>query len=82
MSEENIRKHVVDNHVEVPEEVVEIDFKPRLLRMIYNQPTILYYILEVLFEILETRELLSEEEAKSLISEAMRRWRDEGGEIK
>ncbi len=70
-----------ESGVEVPEEVEEIDFKPRLLRMIYNQPTILYYIFEVLFEILETRELLSEEEAKALISEAMRRWRDEGGEI-
>ena len=68
--------------VEGGEEEEEINLKPRLLRMIYNQPTILYYILEVLFEILETRELLSEEESKAMISEAMKRWRDEGGEVR
>lgn len=68
------------------EEVVEDeanieDLKPRLLRMIYNQPTILFYFFEVLFELLENREVMNEEEAKALINEALIRWRDEGGEI-
>jgi len=67
---------------EIVEDEVEIeDLRPHLLRMIYNQPTILFYVLEVLFELLETREVMSEEEAKALISEALKRWRDEGGEI-
>ena len=63
------------------EKVSAEDLKYRLLRMIYNQPTILFYILEVLFELLEAREVMNEGEAKALISEAVKRWRDEGGEL-
>ncbi len=67
---------------EVSEDEVDIeDLRPQLIRMIYNQPTILFYILEVLFELLEAREVMSKEEAKVLITEALKRWRDEGGEI-
>ena len=63
------------------EEEEKIDFKPRLLIMIYNQPTILFYIFEVLFELLEARGIMNEEEAEALISEAMKRWRDGGGQV-
>lgn len=67
---------------EVTEDEIDIeDLRPQLIRMIYNQPTILFYILEVLFELLEAREVMSKEEAKALITEALKRWRDEGGEI-
>ena len=59
----------------------KVDFKPRLLIMIYNQPTILYYIFEVLFELLEARGIMNEEEAEALISEAVKRWRDGGGQV-
>ena len=73
-----------DPNVEMPEEetgeVEEIDFKPRLIRMIYNQPTILYYLFEVLFELLEARGVMKEGDADAVIREAVKRWRDEGGE--
>ncbi len=65
---------------EVVEDEIE-DLKFHLLRMIYNQPTILFYVFEVLFELLEVREVMKEGEAKALITEALKRWRDEGGEI-
>lgn len=68
---------------EVEEDEIDIeDLKSHLLRMIYNQPTILFYVLEVLFELLEARGVMNEGEIKVLIIEALKRWRDEGGEDK
>lgn len=67
-------EEVIENEADIE------DLKPRLLRMIYNQPTILFYFFEVLFELLENREVMNEEEAQALINEALIRWRDEGGE--
>lgn len=69
-------EEVVENEVGIE------DLRPHLLRMIHNQPTILFYVFEVLFELLEAREVMNEEEAKALITEALKRWRDEGGEVK
>lgn len=68
-------EEVVENETDIK------DLKFHLLRMIYNQPTILFYVFEVLFELLEVRGVMNEEEAKALITEALKRWRDEGGEI-
>lgn len=55
------------------------DLKPQLHRMIYNQPTILLYMLEILFELLESRGVMRPGEAETLMREALRRWRDERG---
>lgn len=55
------------------------DFKPQLYRMVYNQPTVLLHILEILFELLESRGVMRPGEAETLMREALRRWRDERG---
>ena len=60
-------------------EVLLEDLKPQLYRMIYNQPTILFSILEVLFELLENRGVMRPGEADILIREGIRRWTDEVG---
>lgn len=53
------------------------DFRPQLYRMIYNQPTIVFHMLETLFELLESRDVMHPGEAEVLMREALRRWRDE-----
>lgn len=66
---------------EEEDEVSAEDLKLRLIRMIYNQPDILFHIFEVLFELLEARGVMNEGEAEVLISEAVKRWRGESEEI-
>lgn len=51
--------------------------RPRLYRMVYNQPTILFHMLETLFELLEARGVMRPGEAEAVIREGLRRWRDE-----
>lgn len=55
------------------------ELKPRLYRLVYNQPTILLSILEVIFDFLIDREIITREEADAIIKEGLRRWRDEIG---
>lgn len=61
----------------VDEEVVLEDLRPQLYRMIYNQPTILFSIFEVLCELLESRGVMRPGEREALITEGIRRWRDD-----
>lgn len=80
MSEEEESVEAVEEEGEASEEEVEEvlleDLMPQLYRMIYNQPTILFSILEVLFELLENRGVMRPGEAEILIREGIRRWRD------
>lgn len=55
------------------------ELKSRLYRLVYNQPTILLSILEVIFDFLIDREIMTREEADAIIKEGLRRWRDEIG---
>ena len=64
---------------EQPEEEEEIsleELKPKLYRMVYDNPTILLGMLEVLFDLLEAREVMQPGEADTIITEGLRRWRD------
>jgi len=54
------------------------ELKPRLYRLVYNQPTILLSILEVVFEFLTDREIMTGEEADAIIREGLRRWSEIG----
>jgi len=55
------------------------DLKPKLYRLVYNQPTVLLTIFEVLFDFLIDREVMTKEERDMIIKEGLRRWRDEIG---
>ena len=59
------------------EEVRLDDLRPQLYRMIYNQPTILFSIFEVMCELLESRGVMRPGEREAIIREGIRRWRDE-----
>ncbi len=61
----------------VDEEVLLEDLRPQLYRMIYNQPTILFSIFEVLCDLLESRGVMRPGEREEIISEGIRKWRDE-----
>jgi len=66
----------------VEEEVEEVlleDLRPELFRMIYNQPTVLFSMFEVLCELLEARGVMRPGEKDTVIREGIRRWRDEVG---
>ena len=73
---------------EVPEEELEEEedkaptfeeLRPGLYRFVYNQPTVILSILEVLLDSLVGREIMTREEADAIIREGLRRWRDEIG---
>lgn len=55
------------------------ELKPKLYRLVYNQPTVLLTIFEVLFDFLIDREVMTKEERDMIIKEGLRRWRDEIG---
>jgi len=55
------------------------ELKPRLYRLVYNQPTVLLSILEVTFDFLIDREIMTREEADAIVKEGLRRWSDEIG---
>ena len=59
------------------EEVLLDDLRPQLYRMIYNQPTILFSIFEVLCDLLESRGVMRPGEREAIIREGIRKWRDE-----
>lgn len=61
----------------VDEEVLLEDLRPQLYRMIYNQPTILFSIFEVLCDLLESRGVMRPGEREEIIREGIRKWRDE-----
>ena len=61
----------------VDEKVLLEELKPQLYRMIYNQPTILFSIFEVLFDLLESRGVMRPGEREAIIREGIRKWRDE-----
>jgi hypothetical protein len=64
---------------EQPEEEEELsleELKPKLYRMVYNNPTILLGMLEILFDLLEARGVMQPGEADTIITEGLRRWRD------
>ena len=68
---------------EQPEEEEELsqelsleELKPKLYRMVYNNPTILLGMLETLFDLLEARGVMRPGEADTIITEGLRRWRD------
>ena len=65
---------------EQPEEKIEEErleeLKPKLYRMVYNNPTILLGMLEMLFDLLEARGVMRPGEADDIIAEGLRKWRD------
>jgi len=63
---------------EAPAPTLE-ELRPRLYRLVYNQPTVLLTMFEVLFDYLTDRGIMTEEDMDVIIKEALRRWRDEVG---
>lgn len=61
---------------ESEEELSLEELKPKLYRMVYNNPTILLGMLEVLFDLLEARGVMRPGEADTIMREGLRRWRD------
>ncbi len=61
------------------EELTFEELKPRIYRMVYNNPTILLGMLEVLFDLLEARGVMRPGEAEAIMREGLRRWRDSTG---
>jgi len=76
MSEEETEETIEEEQEE--EELSFEELKPRLYRMVYNQPTILLSILEVLFELLQGRGVMNTDEAELVIREGVRRWGESG----
>lgn len=69
-----------EESIEEEEEVPTFEeLKPKLYRLVYNQPTVLLTIFEVLFDFLIDREVMTKEERDMIIKEGLRRWRDEIG---
>lgn len=63
---------------EIAEEEEPVDWDTlmnRLRKLIYNQPDIIFNILEVLLEMLVERKILLEEEVKEIIKMGLKRWR-------
>lgn len=58
------------------EEITLEELKPKLYRMVYDNPTILLGMLEMLFDLLEARGVMRPGEADTIITEGLRRWRD------
>lgn len=58
------------------EELTLEDLRPKLYRLIYNQPTVLLFIIETLFELLGSRGVMRPDEAEEVIREGLKRWRD------
>jgi len=78
--EMSVDEKVDEEELDEEEEALTLEeLKPRLYRLVYNQPTILLSILEVLFDFLTDREIMTREEADAIIKEGLRRWRDEVG---
>lgn len=78
--EEPAEEEAVEEEVPEEEQTAELtleQLRPRLYRMVYNQPTILFHMLETLFDLLETRGVMRPGEGELVIREGLRRWRDE-----
>lgn len=76
----SVDEKVDEEELDEEEEALTLEeLKPRLYRLVYNQPTILLSILEVLFDFLTDREIMTRKEADTIIKEGLRRWRDEVG---
>ncbi len=56
------------------------ELRPKLYQLVYNQPTILLSILEVLFDFLIDREIMTREEMDAIIKEGLRRWSEIGAQ--
>ena len=71
-----------DTEEEVEEEEAPTleELKPQLYRLVYNQPTILLSILEVLFDFLIDREIMTKEEMDAITREGLRRWIEIGAQ--
>jgi len=54
------------------------DLKPKLYRLVYNQPTVLLSMLEVFFDFLIDRKIMAQEEAEAIMKEGLRRWSESG----
>ena len=50
------------------------DLKPRLYGFAYNQPTVMLSILEVAFDFLIDKGIMTREEMEAIMREGLRRW--------
>ena len=57
------------------------ELKPQLNRLVYNHPTVLLTILEVLFDFLIDRGVMTKEEMDAIVREGLRRWSEFGQQI-
>ena len=73
--EEDVAEEEVEE--EAPPATLE-ELRPQLNRLIYNHPTILLSILEVLFAFLIDRKVMTEEEMNAIVREGLRRWSEFG----
>jgi len=76
--EEDVAEEEVEEEEEEKAPTFE-ELKPKLYRLVYNQPTVLLTIFEVLFDFLIDRGVMTKEERDMIIKEGLRRWRDEIG---
>ncbi len=74
--EEDVVEEEVEEE-EPPAPTLE-ELKPQLNRIIYNHPTILLYIFEVLFDFLIDRGAMTKEEMDAIVREGLRRWSEFG----
>lgn len=73
-------EEVEEEEEEAPAPPTLEDLKPQLNRIIYNHPTILLYIFEVLFDFLIDGGVMTEEERDAIVREGFRRWSEFGTE--
>jgi len=69
---------VAEEEIEEEEAPTLEDLRPQLNRLVYNHPTILLTILEVLFDFLIDRGVMTKEEMDAIIREGLRRWSEFG----
>ncbi len=76
LEEEDVAEEEAEEE-ETPTPTLE-ELKPQLNRLIYNHPTILLTILEVLFDFLIDRGVMTKEEMNAIVREGLRRWSEFG----
>lgn len=76
--EEDVEEEELEEEEEAPTPILE-ELMPQLYRLVYNQPTVLLTMFEVLFDYLTDRGIMTEEDMDLIVKEALRRWRDEVG---
>ena len=78
--EEDVAEEETEEEEEEAPALTLEELKPQLNRIIYNHPTILLSIFEVLFDFLIDRGVMTKEEMDAIVREGFRRWSEFGTE--